>query len=118
MLKIDILIPYKSHSSIFNMLHPFEFPYRFITIRILNPRTNKVIMEAQRAVEYENGAPDWDSVDTIVSMYLEAHGIETFERLTAPRPYGGGGWITHTFDLGSPRHVWIFPDPDRREGAV
>jgi hypothetical protein len=101
-----------------NMIYPFEFPFRFMTIRILNPRTNKVIMEAQRAVEYNGDIPDWESVDTIVSLYLETHGIETFERLAEPRLQTGGGWITHTFDLGSPRLVWIFPDPDRGEGAV
>jgi hypothetical protein len=75
-------------------------------------------MEAQRAVEYNGDTPDWDSVDTIVSLYLETRGIETFERLATPRPQTGGGWITHTFDLGVPQLVWIFPDPERREGAA
>jgi hypothetical protein len=101
----------------YEMIYPFEFPFRFVTIRILKPPSNKVVLEAQRAVEFIEGVPDWESVDTIVSTFLESMGIDTFQRLESPRVHPAGGWITHVFDMGCPRHVWIFPDPVREEGS-
>lgn len=99
------------------MNSPYEYNKRFIYIRIVCPKTHKVHIEAQRTVDFINNEPDWDELDDVVTVFLEANAVDCFTRMDNPEPQAAGGWVTHTFDMGCPRLVWIFPDPSGAEGS-
>ena len=100
------------------MMEPYEYTLRFISLRIICPKTQLVIIEAQRAVHYINNEPDWKHLDEVVSMFLDSNAIEEYKQLTIPQPHPGGGWVTHSFDMGCPRLIWIFPDPVGEMGVA
>lgn len=99
------------------MDEPYTYDLEFISIRIVCPKTQVVILEAMRAVEFIHNTPDWMHLDDVVSTFLEAHDIDEYKRLPNPHPHPAGGWVTHSFDLGCPRLIWIFPDSARKEGV-
>jgi hypothetical protein len=100
-----------------DMISPYDYCLQFITIRIVCPRTNAILMEAQRGVDFINKEPDWDQLDDVVSTFLDAQDIDFYNRLDIPEIHPEGGWVTHTFDMGCPRQIWIIPDPVRAEGS-
>lgn len=99
------------------MNSPYDYCLQFITIRVVCPRTNAILMEAQRGVDFINNEPDWDQLDEVVSIFLDAHDIDYYTRLEKPEIHTEGGWVTHTFDTGCPRQIWIFPDPVHEGGS-
>lgn len=97
---------------------PQSFDFRFVSIRVFCPRTQSIVLEAQRAVKFTDPTtPDWEHVDTVVSTFLDAHDIEDYTKFPIPKSYYGGGWMTHSFDMGCPRLVWVFPDSSCGQGA-
>jgi hypothetical protein len=99
------------------MNSPYEYNIRFITIRILCPKTHKIHIEAQRTVDFIQNIPDWNDLDSVVATFLEANDIDYFTRLETPEPQAAGGWVTHAFDMGCPRLVWVLPDPVDEGGS-
>jgi hypothetical protein len=99
------------------MIHSSEYTTTFISIRVLCPKTQTIILEAQRGVNFSNDEPDWEHLDDVVSTFLDANGIEEYMRLPKPQTHSGGGWVTHTFDMGCPRQIWVFPEPVSRGGS-
>lgn len=99
------------------MNSPYEYNKRFIRIQIICPKTHKVHIEVQRAVDFINNEPDWEDLDEVVATFLETITIDCYTRLAKPESQTAGGWVTHSFDMGCPRLVWIFPDPSGKEGA-
>lgn len=101
----------------FTMNSPYEYCKRFVRIRILCPKTHKVHIEAQRVVDFIHNIPDWEDMHDVVATFLEANCIDSFTRLDTPEAQAAGGWVTHSFDMGCPRLVWIFPDPVDEGGS-
>ncbi len=99
------------------MNSPYEYDTRFVNIRIICPKTRKVHIEVQRAVDFIQNEPDWDDLDSVVATFLEANTIDCFMRLDKPEAQAAGGWVTHSFDMGCPRLVWVFPDPVDQGGS-
>ncbi len=93
------------------MMCPYEYNIRFVSIRIICPKTREVFIEAQRSVDFIHIEPDWAHLDEVISTFLEAHGVDVITRLPEPEVQPGGGWATHSFDMGCPRMVWIYPEP-------
>ena len=91
-------------------MEPYEYALQFISIRIVCPKTQTIVLEVQRVVDFINNEPDWKHLDEVVSMFLDAHHIEEYTRLPNPQSHARGGWLTHTFDMGCLRQIWIFPD--------
>lgn len=100
------------------MTYDYNYSIHFISIRILCPKSNEILFEVQRAVNYIEHEPDWDHLDDVISTFLEAQDIDTYIRLPNVSVHPQGGWVTHTFDMGCPRLVWTFPDPVSKEGVV
>ena len=99
------------------MNEPYSYDLEFISIRVVCPKSNAIILEVQRAVDFIRGEPDWKHLDDVVATFLEAHDIEEYKRLPNPRPHPAGGWVTHSFDMGCPRLIWIFPEAARKGGS-
>ncbi len=99
------------------MMEPYEYTLQFISVRIICPKTQTIVLEAQRAVHFINKEPDWKHLDEVVSMFLDVHDIGEYTQLAIPQPHPGGGWLTHSFDMGCPRQIWILPDQVDKEGA-
>ena len=99
------------------MMEPYAYDLEFISIRVVCPKTNAIILDAQRAVDYIRGEPDWVHLNDVVCTFLEAYSIEEYKQLPNPQPHPAGGWITHSFDMGCPRLIWIFPEAVRAVGS-
>jgi hypothetical protein len=99
------------------MNEPQAYNLKFISIRIVCPKTNTILLEVQRGVDFINDEPDWIHLDDVVSIFLDSYGIEEYKPLLNPQPHTAGGWVTHSFDMGCPRLIWIFPDTKRKGGS-
>ena len=99
-------------------MEPYVYDLQFISIRVICPKSPRtIILDAQRTVDFIAGEPDWTHLDDVVCTFLETHHIEECKRLPNPQPHPAGGWVTHTFDMGCPRQIWIFPDSARKGGS-
>jgi hypothetical protein len=113
-----LCVPSFNFQAIFRMNEPYVYDLEFISVRIVNLKTpHVVIMEVQRAVEFIHDEPDWDHLDDVVCTFLDSNHIEEYKRLPTPCPHPAGGWLTHSFDMGCPRLIWIFPESVRRGGS-
>ena len=100
------------------MIEPHTYDLEFISIRIICPKTQAIILEAMRAVTYIQSEPDWRHLDDVVSTFLDEHHIEEYNKLSTPQIHPAGGWMTHSFDMGCPRQIWIFPHPALKGGVL